>query len=182
MAIKKDLTEDQIIGEIETALRGYNLGDIKKVCEYKMTIAGFILCSCLIDHISGFRYKRKINANGRVKESRKRYIDFVNAYMNEYGYDGAKFYDQLRCQVVHAYTSSDSGFAFDLMHTSEQVQQIWEQPVDRKRLDLDTFVNQLEQVLDKYLNEIKADNDIRKLAIENYLQFGIFSENPNPSH
>jgi hypothetical protein len=177
MAIKKGLTDEQIVSEIETALKGYNLGDIKTVCENKLTIAGFILCGCLIDHIAGFRYERETN-NGKVTGSQKRYVDFVNTYMAKYGYDGKVFYEQLRCQVVHAYTSSDKTFAFDLMHSHKEEQRKSSEPVNRQRLDLETFVKQLEEVLTSYLNEIKNNKQIRDIAIKNYKQFGIFSENP----
>ncbi len=176
MAIKHNLTDDQIIGEIETALKGYNLGDIKKICERKMTIAGFILCSCLIDHIAGFRYERIVDKRGKIKGSRKRYVDFVDVYMAQYGYEGVKLYDQLRCRVVHAYTSSDEAFAFDLMHNNQQDLKAWPRPIARERLDLETFIQHLAQVLDNYMHEIKTDESIRKLAIKNYRQFGIFSE------
>lgn len=135
MAIKQDLTDDQIISEIETALKGYNLGDIKRVSKRGLTIAGFILCSCLIDHIAGFRYERIHDKKGKVRGSRKRYVDFVDGYMAQYGYEGEKLYDQLRCRVVHAYTSSDEAFAFDLMHNNQQELGAWSQPKNRKRLD-----------------------------------------------
>jgi hypothetical protein len=105
-------------------------------------------------------------------------VDFVDAYLKQYGYEGEKLYDQLRCSVVHAYTSSDNAFAFDLMHNNQQEQKTWSQPANRERLDLETFVQQLEQVLDQYLHDIKTDESIRILAIKNYQQFGIFSENP----
>lgn len=177
MAIKQDLTEEQIIGEIETALREYNLGDIKKVCAQKLTIAGFILGSCLIDHMAGFRYERKAAENGKVYGSRQRYVDFVNAYMNKYGYQGEKFYDQLRCKIVHAYIASDSAFAFRLMHSNEEIQHGRSQPVNRERLNLVTFVRQLEEVLTLYIEEIKSNKEIRDVATQNYRQFGIFSRN-----
>lgn len=178
MAIRHGLTDQEIIGEIETALCGYNLGDIKKICDQKLTIAGFILCSCLIDHLAAFRYERKIGSRGNVIDSGDRYIKFVDAYMKKYGYQGDKFYKQLRCSVVHAYTSSDSTFAFRLMHSDQEPEYERAEPDDQERLNLVTFVRQLEEVLTLYIEEIKSIKEIREIAIQNYRQFGIFSRNP----
>jgi hypothetical protein len=179
MAIKNGLTEDQIINEIETALRHYNLGDIKKVLGIKLPIAGFILGSCLLDHMASFRYKPKIDQKtGREKGARARYIKFVNQYFSRYGHDGERFYEELRCQLVHGYTSSSTKFAFDLITDDNEPKHNWEAPKDRQRWYLDKFVAELEEVLEEYLHEIKNDPQIRALAVSRYKTNGIFSEHP----
>jgi hypothetical protein len=178
MAIKQNLSPDEIINEIETALKGYSLHDIRTVLNAKLPIAGFILCSCLIDHMAGFHFARS-EKNGKITGSRTRYIDFIDKYMKpNYGHDGKLFYDQLRCQVVHAYTSSNAAFAFDLMTDQTEKSKNWTFPAARQRLDLATFVSQLEDVVDRFLNDIKTDAAIQQVAIDMYKKYGIFSENP----
>ena len=52
------MNDDEIIDQIIYSFSKYNLRDIEEINnqELDFTIAEFILCSCLIDQISGFRY------------------------------------------------------------------------------------------------------------------------------
>lgn len=95
-----------------------------------------------------------------------------------YGHDGNLFYEQLRCQVVHAYTSSNANFAFDLMTDKGEKTQNGVTPAIRQRLHLATFVSQLEEVVDRFLIDIKTDPILKQRAIDMYNQFGIFSQTP----
>ena len=60
----------------------------------EFTIAEFILCSCFIDQLSGFRYN-----TDRVG---KRYRQFVKEYLPQYNSD--ELYEDLRNKLVHNYS------------------------------------------------------------------------------
>ena len=52
------MKDDEIITQIIHSFSNYNLRDIKEINnnQLEFTIAEFILCSCFIDQVSGFRY------------------------------------------------------------------------------------------------------------------------------
>ncbi len=52
------MTDDQVIDQIIHSFSKYNLRDIEEINNNKLdfTITEFILCSCFINQISGFRY------------------------------------------------------------------------------------------------------------------------------
>ena len=91
------LTDDQIIDEIIHSFLRYNLRDIEEINKHEnleYTIAEFILCSCFIDQVSGFRYN--------TDKVGKRYRQFVKDYLPNYSPDG--LYEDLRNKLVHNYS------------------------------------------------------------------------------
>ena len=90
------MTDDQIIDQIVHSFSKYNLRDIQEINnnELDFTIAEFILCSCLIDQLSGFRYN--------TDKVGKRYKQFVKDYLPNYNSD--ELYDDLRNKLVHNYS------------------------------------------------------------------------------
>jgi hypothetical protein len=90
------MTDDEIINQIIYSFLKFNFRDIQDIYnnEKEFTIAEFILCSCLIDQISGFRYN-----TDRVG---KRYRQFVKEYLPQYNSD--ELYEDLRNKLVHNYS------------------------------------------------------------------------------
>ncbi|QEC66729.1 hypothetical protein FRZ67_05210 [Panacibacter ginsenosidivorans] len=80
------MTEDQIIDQIIHSFSNYSLRDIEEINNNKLdfTIAEFILCSCFIDQISGFRYnKEKVGERSHLyaislPNNEKPILDFMN--------------------------------------------------------------------------------------------------------
>jgi len=155
------MNDNQIIGAIGTALKGYNLGDIKYLLQGNKSIAGFILCSCLIDHIACFRYNS--SSTGLI------YRRFIEEYLSEYGYDSKRIYTDLRCKLVHNYTVGKG--SYDLTMGTRLHLKKWNP--NSLVLDLNTFVSHLESALNRYLLELESRLDIRQNAIERYSNVGI---------
>src|SRR5580698_2897595 len=127
------LTEDQILDQIEYSLRNYALRDIKVISNSDTVIACFMLCSCFIDQMSGFRYNRS-----GVKS---RFLEFVNTYLKKY--DPENLHSDLRNKLVHNYSLGNSYSLtkeyhyFHLNPSKENAQ--------RRLLNLDRFIEDLEE-------------------------------------
>ena len=77
----------------------YPLGtDIEKASAGGSKMGAFILCSCYIDYLAGFRYGKA----GTGKEYKK----FIEIYLRDY--DPDTIYTDMRCGVVHNYTEGGS--------------------------------------------------------------------------
>jgi len=160
------MSDDQIIGALRTALKGYNLGDIKYLLQGNKSIAGFILCSCLIDHVACFRYNKE--SSGKIYQS------FIDDYLSGYGYDSKRIYIDLRCKLVHNYTVGRS--SYDLTSGTQLHLKKWN--IGSVVLDLNVFVDHLEKALDKYLGELESDSIVKENAINRYRKVGILQYQP----
>jgi len=96
------LPPDQILNTIEDSFRKFALRDIQVLLHSKppVPLAVFILCSCLIDQLSGFRFN-----SDAVKS---RFIDFVNKYMS--GYNAQSLAEDLRNKLVHNYSVGEEAY------------------------------------------------------------------------
>jgi len=153
--------EDDIIFEILHSFEKYNLRDIKEINskkqELEFTIAVFILCSCFIDQLSGFRY-----ATDRVKY---RFIKFVREYLPQY--DAEELNNDLRNKLVHNYSL---GRYYAL--TKHKPQGDFKLS-SYKILNLEDFITDLENCLNRYKGELNIDHQIRKNALEWYEKHNI---------
>ncbi|NQT30446.1 MAG: hypothetical protein HQ596_07725 [Candidatus Saganbacteria bacterium] len=68
--------------------------------------SAFILCSCIIDYLAGYRYAAE-------KSRGTRYKRFIEEYLNKadsgHQYDKDDIYHWLRCGMVHGYTDVYEG-------------------------------------------------------------------------
>lgn len=149
------MTDDQIIEQIVHSFLNYNLRDIKEINKNQLdfTIAEFILCSCLIDQISGFRYN--------TDSVGKRYKQFVKEYLPDY--DPEKLYDDLRNKLVH---NCSVGSSYGLTRKAPHLHLKKSKGVTY--LNLENFISDLEKALNKYIDELKGNGDIRRRALERY--------------
>ncbi len=97
--MKQRISDDDIIKQIIKSFEEFNLRDIKLISQFKspqpsFPIAGFILASCFIDQLAGFRYNKK--------DVGERYRKFVKEYLPAYNADD--LYDDLRNKGVHNYS------------------------------------------------------------------------------
>lgn len=146
------MTDDQIIDQIIHSFSKYNLRDIEEINKYELdfTIAEFILCSCLIDQLSGFRYN--------TDKVGKRYRQFVKDYLSSYNPD--ELYEDLRNKLVHNYSvGSFYGLTRKAPHLHLQ------KANGVTHLNLENFISDLKTALDKYILELQNDNDIRRKAL-----------------
>lgn len=146
------MTDEYIINQIITSFSKYNIRDIEEINKYELdfTIAEFILCSCLIDQMSGFRYNTK-----RVG---KRYRQFVKDYLPRYNSD--ELYEDLRNKLVHNYSVGN------FYSLTRKASHIHLQKVNNVTyLNLEDFISDLKKAITKYFGELQHDDDIRKNAL-----------------
>jgi len=147
------MNDEQIIEQIIKSFTDFNLRDIIEINNHEkleFTIAEFILCSCLIDQLSGFRYN--------TDKVGKRYRQFVKDYLPKYNSD--ELYEDLRNKLVHNYSvGSFYGLTRKAPHLHLQI-------VDGKLyLNLEDFIADLKIALDKYIYELRNDNEIKRKAL-----------------
>jgi hypothetical protein len=156
------MTDDQIIDQIIHSFTKYNLRDIEEINNNQLdfTIAEFILCSCLIDQMSGFRYN--------TDKVGKRYKQFVKDYLQNYNSD--ELYDDLRNKLVHNYSvGSHYGLTRNVPHLHLQnINGV-------THLNLENFIADLKIALGKYTLELKNDSDIRRKALCWYTEYKILT-------
>lgn len=157
------MTDEDKIEWIIHSFSQYNLRDIKEINNSSLdfTIAEFILCSCFIDQISGFRYN--------IKEVGKRYKQFVQEYMPDY--NANELYKDLRNKLVHNYSTGNfyglTRKSADLhLHTVNEL----------KVLNLENLIKDLENALNRYIHELRSDRVIRGNALQWYKEFKILGK------
>lgn len=161
------MTEEQIIEQIIHSFTNFCLRDILEINNINtdFTIAEFILCSCLIDQVSGFRYNT--NSVG------KRYKQFVKDYLPNYKPD--ELYYDLRNKLVHNYSV---GRYFGLMRGQPD----WHLKLGLglKYLNLENFIEDLQSAIEKFCFELKSNLVIRENAIKWYNKHKIITLTGSP--
>ncbi len=147
------LTEDQILDQIEHSLRNYALRDIKVISSGNTVIACFMLCSCFIDQMSGFRYNRS-----GVKS---RFIEFVSTYLKKY--DPEKLHSDLRNKLVHNYSLGNSYSLTKEYHYFHLNQS--KEDSQRRLLNLDRFIEDLEEAFNLYMSQLRRDPECKNNAL-----------------
>jgi len=155
---------DPIINQIIKSFSQYNIRDIQEIGKLAdannmdFVIAEFILCSCLIDQLSGFRYNSD--------EVGCRYRQFVRDYLPKY--DPKELYHDLRNRLVHNYSI---GKFYELARRTDTSQP----PIASKstRLFLNEFILDLENALNKFVFELTTNIDIRNNALKWYDKYKI---------
>ncbi|HEY6503966.1 MAG TPA: hypothetical protein VIZ28_08340 [Chitinophagaceae bacterium] len=157
------MTDNQIIDQIAHSFTRFNLRDIQEINNNQLdfTIAEFILCSCLIDQISGFRYN--------THKVGKRYRQFVKDYLPNYNSDD--LYDDLRNKLVHNYSV---GIHYRLTRKAAHLHL---QNVNGDiYLNLENFIADIRTALEKYFSELANDKTIRQNALSWFGQHKIIGQ------
>lgn len=149
------MNNDEIIDQIIFSFTSYNLRDIREINAFTtdFTIAEFILCSCFIDQISGFRYN--------ITSVGKRYRDFVKEYLPIY--DPDELYLDLRNKLVHNY-SVGGYYGLTRNSPSNHLKMV----NNKKCLNLENFISDLEIALNTYIMELGTNQQIRSNALQWY--------------
>lgn len=158
------MTDDEIIDQIAHSFVRFNLRDIQEINNNPLdfTIAEFILCSCLIDQVSGFRYN--------TDKVGKRYRRFVKEYMPNY--NSGDLYNDLRNKLVHNYSI---GVHYRLTRKASHLHL---QNVNGDiYLNLEDFIADITGALQKYFTELKNDKTIRQNALSWFTQHKIIGQN-----
>jgi hypothetical protein len=141
-------TTEELIARLNQGLGDMALGDIKRASRPGdqepggAKMAGFLLGFCFIDAAAGFY-------SGRTKEMRgvigKHFRAFVTHYLPQY--DAAALYHDLRSGLVHSYTVGDTYSFTHLQHAGKHLGTTQTVFGTRTLLNLEDFVDDLEQAL-----------------------------------
>lgn len=151
--------DEIIIDHIINSLRNFALNDIKKViaADKNTVLASFILCSCFIEQVSGFRYGKVSHKTGKAM-----FEDFVKDYMPPH-YNPKQLREDLRNKLVHNYSL---GNTYSLV---EKRADLHLTPLgNRIIINIENFLQELEEAFNKYINHLKQDNTIKEYALKWY--------------
>lgn len=142
------MKQQDVIEDIITAFGTYALGDIKHNAD--RTISCFILISCFIDQLAGYRYNSKHNG---------RFELFIKEYLPHYS--PLRLYETLRNKIVHNYSVEN---AYKLTSDINYSEQTW----GAKNMDVlctHAFIKELESVFKEVECQLRNDKKIRDKAI-----------------
>ena len=154
--------DELIIAHIIASLNNFALNDIKKIiaADKRTLLASFILCSCFIEQVSGFRYAKVEHKTGKDM-----FKSFIKEYMPS-AYDPIKLREDLRNKLVHNYSL---GSTYSLV---EKMPDIHLKPLgNRIVINIENFVAELEEAFNKYVAHLKSDVTLQANAIK---QFGVY--------
>jgi hypothetical protein len=130
-------------------------------------IGSFMLGSCFIDALAGFKYGQ----DGRLKLG-KVYREFVGEYLQDY--DKVALYYDLRCQLLHNYSE---GGSYEFIHNHPDLHLQYHDE-KRKFINLENFISDLEEALQKLFNELQDHEMTRANALKRYRKYGLLSKYP----
>jgi hypothetical protein len=159
--------EYYIIQEIKETLLGA-LTDIKKAFQGGSVIGSFMLGSCFIDAMAGFKYGQ----DGRLKLE-KVYREFVGEYLKDY--DKVALYYDLRCQLLHNYSE---GGSYEFIHNHPHVH-LQNHDEKRKFINLENFIQDLEEALLKLFKDLDESEMTKSNAMKRYRKYGLLGKYPS---
>jgi hypothetical protein len=159
----KVLNEEEkgIIEQIKHSLYSA-LADIKRGFEGGSVIGSFMLGSCFIDAMAGFKYGQ----DGRLKLG-KVYREFVGEYLKDY--DKVALYYDLRCQLLHNYSEGGS-YEFTYRNPEKHLQF---HDGKRKFINLENFIRDLELAMVKLFTELDESASTRNNALKRFEKYGL---------
>ena len=145
------MTDDEKIEAIIYSLTTHALGDIRRASEGKSKMGAFILCSCLIDALSGF--EKGSDTQGAD------YISFVGKRLASY--NGSDLYKDLRCKLVHSYSE---GGSYSFVDAEPQLHGATHG--GRIVINLENFIAEVQGALEAFATDIRgADVTLRGKAL-----------------
>ncbi len=148
-----DEEKHYLIQQMRTSLIDMAFGDINRASNGGAKMGAFILCSCYIDYLAGFRFGRQ--TTGRD------YKEFINLYLK--GYDPETVYHDLRCGIVHNYSE---GGSYTFMHAHPDLHFYRPGGMGKISLNLENFISDLETATNLYFEELGASDELLNLALQ----------------
>lgn len=153
------MTKEEIKKMITRSIKDMALGDVKRAFNGRSCMGAFILGSCLIDCLTSFY-------NGKDSTA-KDYKDFISKFLTKY--DSNKFYKDLRCKLVYNYSEGGSYIFIDGKPNKHL-------GIDKNSgkviINLENFIEELEDIVDYYLRLLEEDNDVYEKAIRKCKKIG----------
>ena len=157
------LSDDEILNTIEHSFRSYAFRDIVVLKDnaVPVPVAVFILCTCFIDQLAGFRYNSD--------RTTSRFQNFVTQYLPQY--DPIQLCDDLRNRLVHNYSVGEAYVV------SDSIPSMHNRPFtpgsSTKGLDMHKFIEDLEVAFNAYMGELRSNPECRNNAILWYHRYRI---------
>jgi hypothetical protein len=151
--------DQAIIRHIKYVLYDMAFLDIKRASIGDSKMWAFILASCFIDYMAGFVCGQETG--------KKDYENFVCQYLPPI-YDPSKLYADLRCRLVHNYSEGGSYWL-----TYNQPQLHGQAVNNRTFINLENFVDDLENAFHKFVEHIELDPSAEQRAIDRYNSIGL---------
>jgi hypothetical protein len=151
---------------MKNSLYHFALKDIKITKDNSAPMGAFILESCLIDCLAGFRY----GMTGSKRENSDNYIKFVDDYFDG-KYKGKRLYEHLRCKLVHNY--SEGGSYYFSNDNELEHNKIYD---GKTNIKLEDFLIDLEKAMNKYFSELENSLELQKIAKKRMDDFSIIEE------
>lgn len=147
--------EKDLINRIKFSLTQLAFTDIKRASAGGAKMGAFILASCFIDYLAGFYYGHK--------SKKEDYINFINKHLRRY--DGGKIYYSVRNGLVHNY-SVERDFIFS--ENRDDGPHLGKHKNGKIILNLDEFIKDIENAMNKYFNALEHDNNLKLKAINRF--------------
>ncbi len=194
----REITKEELIAELDRWLRGHiddtgkvdghdsggALTDIRKALKGGPDLAIFILGSCFIDAMASFYYgvtKEMLNEESKAdadteklrtdypgyKGASNRFVGFIKKYLPTIYLcgKGQDFFSSSRCGLIHSYVERDAKYAFiSGRNDCHGKKTIGGQII----INRETFVDDLENVYKKFINDIRCDNELFVRAKRRY--------------
>ena len=159
----KMISKQPFISHIRHSLEEMAFKDIIRASSGKSKMGAFILGSCFIEYLAGFRYGKET--------TRDDYKNFVKEYLDKY--DAEKLYADLRCKLVHNYSE---GGSYDFIDARPHLHNAKLQN-GKILLNLENFIADLKSALDKYFTQLESDDTLFELAVQRYKKVGLMGIN-----
>lgn len=150
---------DPTIRHIEFVLHDMAFLDIIRASQGSSKMGAFILASCFIDYLAGFRYGKQTKGTD--------YQNFVESYLPNY--NAKSLYKDLRCKLVHNYSEGGSYVFADgkaTLHGTKLTD-------GRMIINLETFITDIEGAMARLFVEMEKDAVVRSLAIKRFKHIGL---------
>lgn len=154
------MSKQEFIKRIILSIKEMALGDVKRAMVGGSKMGAFILGSCLIDCLAAFYY-------GNFS-TQKNYKNYIKKFLPQY--NPQNFYKDLRCQLVHNYSEGGS-YVFKDNKPSEHLKKYKES--NKIVINLESFVEELEKIVDDYLKLIIKNDVAYKKALKNIKLSGL---------
>ena len=136
--------------------------DIRRAMDGKSLMGAFILATCFIEHMAGFRY-------GKRETGGKDFKEFVKNYLPEY--DPEKLWNDLRCKLVHNYSE---GGSYSFVNSKPDLH-LSPNSYGKLTLNLESFVDEVEAAYKKYYQKLNDDEELQLLAYKRFSNPGILA-------
>lgn len=159
-----------LIIQMKESLYNMAYNDIVNAMESKILPMGtFILASCLIDYIAGFRYGLEFDKKGNIINNSRNYKEFVKKYLTG-KYEPENLYSDMRCKLVHNYSE---GGSYRFIHNKPELHN--KIKFGKKYINLENFISDIKIAMDQYFIDLEDKESLQNIAQKRMEELSILS-------